>query len=538
MVQSEFSFIATVVVLCRRYLKASCPFGTLLSLHNLLQPPAVFLQPPTVSCILLQPSGASCILLEIHAAFMQPFCSPLLPYWKIVKEYVLLQRLNSFCSLRRDFRVFAVASTANEAWNYIPAAPIFLPEGSWKQVRNFCSVLIIPSVAIWLFFKQSHRIPGGVTAAKGFNAAGMYGGLRAKGEKPDLALVTCDVDAISAGAFTTNVVAAAPVIYCKKALDFTPTSSHHHYLTSAITTVDQYRATIEAVRKLASSEILDLNWGTKSLGHYLDLDTVSHSTSPNHMDPSSIEALTKLICEGRIKIIAENKACLAEPCKFYTYAYYGEKSCKIVIDGSFPVNVISESVLKRGNLELEPHPQPYENLQPKAKDREPSLDTSSHVPPEPSSHELINVSHDFQEPTTDLPNVSNSTWITSAELQKIDPDLLEYYQGRASPHSTEPSSLHRAELMRTPGRTRVRNFIVGGVLEEGPSSVPARAVLINAGQANAATGDAGYQDVIESASALAKLLQLKPEEVLIESTGVIGQRIKKVNMGVYCDLVH
>lgn len=29
---------------------------------------------------------------------------------------------------------------------------------------------------------------------------------------------------------------------------------------------------------------------------------------------------------------------------------------------------------------------------------------------------------------------------------------------------------------------------------------------------------------------LYQLLQLKPEEVLIESTGVIGQRIKKVNI--------
>lgn len=27
----------------------------------------------------------------------------------------------------------------------------------------------------------------------------MYGGLRAKGDKPDLALVYCDVDAVSAG---------------------------------------------------------------------------------------------------------------------------------------------------------------------------------------------------------------------------------------------------------------------------------------------------------------------------------------------------
>lgn len=49
---------------------------------------------------------------------------------------------------------------------------------------------------VWFWTSQ---IPGGVTAAEGFKAAGIYGGLRAVGEKPDLALVTCDVDAISAG---------------------------------------------------------------------------------------------------------------------------------------------------------------------------------------------------------------------------------------------------------------------------------------------------------------------------------------------------
>ncbi|KAG9155114.1 hypothetical protein Leryth_011083 [Lithospermum erythrorhizon] len=71
---------------------------------------------------------------------------------------------------------------------------------------------------------SSMQIPGGVTAAQGFKAAGMYGGLRAAGEKPDLALVTCEVDAICAGAFTTNVVAAAPVLYCKRALDSSATA--------------------------------------------------------------------------------------------------------------------------------------------------------------------------------------------------------------------------------------------------------------------------------------------------------------------------
>lgn len=43
------------------------------------------------------------------------------------------------------------------------------------------------------------QVEGGVTAAKGFKAAGIYSGLRAKGEKPDLALVACDVDATVAG---------------------------------------------------------------------------------------------------------------------------------------------------------------------------------------------------------------------------------------------------------------------------------------------------------------------------------------------------
>ncbi|MED6187424.1 hypothetical protein PIB30_076322 [Stylosanthes scabra] len=55
----------------------------------------------------------------------------------------------------------------------------------------------------------------------------------------------------------------------------------------------------------------------------------------------------------------------------------------------------------------------------------------------------------------------------------------------------------------------------------------ARAVITNAGQANAATGEGGYQDMIECVESLAKLLKVKPEEILVESTGVIGQRIKK-----------
>jgi glutamate N-acetyltransferase/amino-acid N-acetyltransferase len=53
-----------------------------------------------------------------------------------------------------------------------------------------------------------------------------------------------------------------------------------------------------------------------------------------------------------------------------------------------------------------------------------------------------------------------------------------------------------------------------------------RAILCNAGQANAATGSQGVRDAEESAELLAKELNISPELILLASTGVIGQRIK------------
>lgn len=54
----------------------------------------------------------------------------------------------------------------------------------------------------------------------------------------------------------------------------------------------------------------------------------------------------------------------------------------------------------------------------------------------------------------------------------------------------------------------------------------ARAILCNAGQANAATGEQGWQDALESAQLLADTLAVSPEAVLLASTGVIGQRLR------------
>ncbi len=54
----------------------------------------------------------------------------------------------------------------------------------------------------------------------------------------------------------------------------------------------------------------------------------------------------------------------------------------------------------------------------------------------------------------------------------------------------------------------------------------ARAILCNAGQANAATGDQGWTDALESAQLLGQALNIAPEYILLASTGVIGQRIR------------
>jgi len=60
------------------------------------------------------------------------------------------------------------------------------------------------------------KIDGGVTAALGFTAAGVQCGIKA--EKKDLCLVVSECPATAAGMFTTNRLAAAPVIFDREQL--------------------------------------------------------------------------------------------------------------------------------------------------------------------------------------------------------------------------------------------------------------------------------------------------------------------------------
>ena len=64
---------------------------------------------------------------------------------------------------------------------------------------------------------QIQWISGGVTAARGYQAAGVHAGIKASNlTKPDVAVIFSQVPAAAAGVFTQNLVKAAPVLLDQK----------------------------------------------------------------------------------------------------------------------------------------------------------------------------------------------------------------------------------------------------------------------------------------------------------------------------------
>lgn len=62
-------------------------------------------------------------------------------------------------------------------------------------------------------------IDGGVTAPKGFKAAGIRAGIKAGRTNKDMAMLYSEVPAVCAATFTKNLVKAAPVLWDKKLVD-------------------------------------------------------------------------------------------------------------------------------------------------------------------------------------------------------------------------------------------------------------------------------------------------------------------------------
>ena len=69
--------------------------------------------------------------------------------------------------------------------------------------------------------KKMKKIEGGITAAKGFQAAGIEAAVKYQNRK-DMALIYSEVPCAAAGTFTTNVVKAAPVLWDKKIVEESP----------------------------------------------------------------------------------------------------------------------------------------------------------------------------------------------------------------------------------------------------------------------------------------------------------------------------
>lgn len=53
----------------------------------------------------------------------------------------------------------------------------------------------------------------------------------------------------------------------------------------------------------------------------------------------------------------------------------------------------------------------------------------------------------------------------------------------------------------------------------------ARAIVINSGNANACVGEGGYKDAKDMTNLAAELIQCSPEDILVNSTGVIGSKL-------------
>lgn len=61
-----------------------------------------------------------------------------------------------------------------------------------------------------------HYVEGGICAAKGFKAAGVYSGIRQNKNKPDLALILSDTECAAASVYTQNKVQGAPIAITKQ----------------------------------------------------------------------------------------------------------------------------------------------------------------------------------------------------------------------------------------------------------------------------------------------------------------------------------
>ena len=120
-------------------------------------------------------------------------------------------------------------------------------------------------------------IKGGVCAAKGFRAAGVPAEIKYKGRN-DVALVVADAPCAAAAVFTTNAVAAAPVLYDREVVRggriqaILANSGCANACTGAPGLADAKRSAEETAKTLGIDPKLVLVASTGVIGHRLPVD--------------------------------------------------------------------------------------------------------------------------------------------------------------------------------------------------------------------------------------------------------------------------
>lgn len=129
------------------------------------------------------------------------------------------------------------------------------------------------------------KIEGGVTAAKGFEAACAAAGIKYK-ERTDMALVYSAAPCVSAGTFTTNVVKAAPVLWDKQVVE-SDTPVHAVVINAGIANACTGAEGMEACQKTAdkAAEVFGIAPGsvlvasTGVIGMQLPVDRIVNGVS-------------------------------------------------------------------------------------------------------------------------------------------------------------------------------------------------------------------------------------------------------------------
>lgn len=164
-----------------------------------------------------------------------------------------------------------------------------------------------------------HPTPGGVTAPKGFLAAGITAGLKASG-KADLSLVVAPPGAVCAGTFTTSVVRAACVNLCADRLAATggraravlTNSGQANACTGDRGLVDSLRATGSLAQRLGldDDEVLICSTGVIGVPIPMEillagLDPLVAALSPEGGDGAARAILTTDLIDKQIAFEAD-----------------------------------------------------------------------------------------------------------------------------------------------------------------------------------------------------------------------------------------